>query len=148
METLKFYLEQYERLFNNKTFRINLSNGVSFHITFEINRFAHLLGIQYCAELTHEKDYIGFRAIDNIRNETITFEKLEVTNAKMFRKFVIKKVEAFETFCSLFPNSKHLFEAVIFNARRVVEIKDRDLEKARLIIQDKQNPLIRFVFMF
>lgn len=148
METLIDLLQTYEELLCNKLFSLTLEDGSVFDIKFELNNFAHLLGIQYCSDTRNIKEYSGLRAVENIRDGIITFEKLEKSNYKQYTKFVMRKREAFKHFCDLFPNSKDSFDAIIFDAKRVVEMNDRELGKAVLIFQNKYNPSIKYVFMF
>ena len=152
METLEVLLDKYESLLSNKLFFIKLKNGNTFNIRFEPANFGHLLGLQYCAEDPNDPrsiaKYSGLNAISGIRDGTITFKKLEQNNRKQFNKYILRKTEAFNHFCSLFPNSFKSFEAVVFDSKRVVEANDRELGKAVLIIQDKFNLNIKFVFFF
>lgn len=148
METLNVLLNKYEELLCNKLFLLKLKNGSNFTIQFEPANFAHLLGLQYCVDERNIKEYSGIRAVENIKEGIITFEKLEQSNFKQYSKFVVRKTEAFNHFCSLFPDSIHSFDAVIFDSKRVVEANDRELGKAVLILQDKCNPSVKFVFLF
>lgn len=152
METLIELLNKYETLLCNKLFSIALENGSVFDIRFEPSNFGHLLGLQYCADDPNDKRnvamYSGEMAADGIRSGRITFEKLERNNRKKYTTYVVRKTEAFNHFCSLFPESFNTFNAVIFDAKKVVEANDRELGKAVLILQDKFNPKVKFVFFF
>lgn len=148
METLKRYLVQYKARFSEKTFEIFLSNGESFQITFKDYNFAHLLGLSHCAKGKQVKQFSGLKAIEGIENGTLTFDYLKSIDLKSFNKFVEKKIAAFEMFLDIFPSKPYLLEAALFESDRMIKTADRTLEKAKLVLQDKANPRIKYIFVF
>lgn len=148
MRTLKEQFNDYKLKLADRTFSITLDNGDAFTVQFKTYNFPHLIGLGHCAEGRLKKTFAGETANKMIEEETLTWERLQTINKKMFDKYVIGKSEGFELFLQLFPNKPSLLYGIVFDSSRVVNLVDRNLGKTKLIIQDKKNPNITFIFMF
>ena len=148
MRTLQELFDDYKSKLADRTFLITLDNGDSFTVQFKTYNFPHLIGLSHCAEGRLKKQFSGESANIMIENKTLTWERLQMINKKMFDRFVIGKAEGFELFLQLFPNKPSLLLGIVFDSNRVVNLVDRNLEKTKLIIQDKTNPNITYIFMF
>ena len=144
IDYLNIYLTQYA----GKKFEVALDSGDVFTICFDVENFPHLLGIHYCYPKEHKNIYSGMSGVHLIQSGDITLEKMKTLNFNNFDKKVSKKIDAFDSFTDLFPNKTYLLEAAIFDKNRLVTVVDRELDNVKLIISSKQNPLIKYVFMF
>jgi hypothetical protein len=109
---LKSMLQNYEQTLCNKEFHYELNGKIKINLTFYIEDFCHLVGLQHV--YGKDKRYLGSSGYHLIMNDVVTIDSIMKHNEKGFN-FIKSKLEHFDSMRQLLSNGK----VVKFSADRV-----------------------------